>query len=291
MFKEKETLLQNMAFMAIIAAIDVVAAILSAFFPIAGIFIMIFLPFFSAVVTLLCKWRYYPIYALAAIGVSMIATAWNMSYTVFYLLPSLITGFLFGLCFKSRLHPIYALLTTSIIQCSLTFAFIPLINFIYEVDTISYFLELFNLTNQRIMVLPMVYIISLIQMVFSYIVLINELKKFRYDEDNHYEKALTYIGLGLTLLVIPFCFFAVNFAYLLMLIALFISIYEIVEFVMNKKIVLIIISGVGLLLGIVLVFSLYAVVLMPYTLLLFNTTNIVIFITLLIYNLSRKQVC
>ena len=61
MFKEKETLLQNMAFMGIMAALNVLLSCLGAYVPIAGIFVMIFLPFFSAVTAMICKWRYYPI--------------------------------------------------------------------------------------------------------------------------------------------------------------------------------------------------------------------------------------
>lgn len=294
MFKEKETLLQNMAFMAIIAAIDVVMAILSALFPVAGVFIMILLPFFSAVVALLCKWRYYPIYAIAAIGVSFIAMAWNASYTVFYLLPSLLTGFLFGVSFRKKMHPTYALLMTSIVQCAMTFVFIPLIDFLYEVNTIEQFLFWFKVSDIPYIheiVLPFVYFISLVQMVFSYIVLTNELKKFHYEENYLWETFLPTFGFVFTLLVIPCSFISTAFAYFFMMLALFIGVHELVQMISKKEKVIAIISGAGIFLSIVLVFSLYQVVKMPHTLLLFNSANLIIFVTRIVYNLRRKQIC
>ena len=147
MFKEKETLLQNMAFMGVMAALNVLLSALGTYVPIVGIFIMIFLPFFSAITSMICKWKYYPIYALATILVALCATFWHTEFTIFYLIPSVITGFLFGLCFKLKLNGTYSLLFTSLAQLGLTYVALPIIQAIYGTDLIHTFLVLFQLDN------------------------------------------------------------------------------------------------------------------------------------------------
>jgi len=288
MFRKRETILENISLMALMAAINVIAGIIASFFPIAAIFIVILMPFFSAAIALNCKWKYYPIYVLATIAVALISLSWNMGYTVFYIIPSLITGFLFGLCFTYKLNGIYSLLATSIIMCAIKFLSILLINFIYDIDLVNQFLALFNLSSNelaKLMVLPFAFLISFVQMVFSYIVLYNELTKFDYIVENENSKLLSYIGLGSSVLVIPFAFFAVSFSYTFMFISLILMVNIFVEIVfkLNKK--LIIGFSISIFISIILLLALYQKIKMPYALLLLNTSNILIFSIYFIYNL------
>ena len=292
MFKEKETLLQNMAFMGIMAALNVLLATLGAFFPVAGVFIMIFLPFFSAVTALICKWRYYPIYAVATIGVSICATLWHTEFTIFYLIPSVITGFIFGLCFRLKLSGTYSLLLTSLIQLSLTYIALPIIQAIYGTNLIQTFLTLFQLDgneNALIIVPSFIYLLSLAQMLLSYIVLSNEIKKFTDDEANQNGVLIKCIGLALAILVIPFVFNFVSLSYLLMFVSLFISVSVLIDTIFKKNKIEIIFTSIFLGLGFILVFALYSVVKMPYAFLLINTSNILLFTFSLLYNLKRER--
>lgn len=298
MFKKRETLLQNLAFMAIIAAINVIAIALAALFPIAGVFIFILLPFFSAMVANICKWRYYPIYAIATIGVALAATFWNTATTIFYLFPSIITGFLFALPSRLKLKDIYTILLTSVAQCGLIYLLIPIINGLYGINVIEQGLRLFKLDatpNIYIIVPSVIYLISLAQMILSYIVLSNEIKKFDIDSDGKKgESLLKAIGMGLSILVIPFVFFAPHVSYMFMLIALVLSVYEFIEIIWQKRKFLIVLSSIALISGFVLVFILYNLIAKPYALLLINTSNILIFSISLInlYNVNRaKKVC
>lgn len=296
MFTKKETLLQNMAFMGIMAAINVLLCTLGAYLPITGIFVMIFLPFFSAIVTMLCRWKYYPIYAIATIGVSLCATLWNTEYTLFYLIPSVITGFLFGFCFSKKLNGTYAILLTSLTQLGLTYLMLPIIKGIYGTDLIYTFLTLFKLIDNfdyvMVIVPSFIYLLSLSQMVFSYIVLINEIKKFDTLEEKPIDKTLTLIGIGLAVLVIPFMFFAVNVSYLFMFIALFVSSSIIVNSVIERYKPKIVLNFIFLMFGFILVFALYSKINKPYAFLLIDTSNILILTFSLLYNLKRaKKVC
>lgn len=295
MFKEKNTLIENMAFMGIIASINVICCVLAAFFPIASIFILIFLPFFSAVVSLICKWRYYPIYLFATIGVALGVTFWNTQYTIFNLIPSLITGFLFGLSFKKHLSGTYALLFTSIVQCGIAYALIPIINGIYSCDIINQFLTFFKLNNKAniyVIVPSFIYLLGLIQMTFSYIVLNNELKKFKQENWTNNNVLLIYIGMGISVIVIPLMFASLAISYLLMFIALFIAISIFIDLIETKNRLIIVFSSIGLAIGFLSIFIFYSLLEMPFTLILIDLSNICIFIIALLYNLIReKRVC
>lgn len=293
MFKKKETLLQNITFMGIVGAINVLMCVLGAYLPITGIFIIIFLPFFSAAVTLLCKKKYYPIYAFATIGVALVATLWNTEFTLFYLIPSVITGFLFGFCFSKKLNGVYSLLFTSIAQFGLTYLMLPIIKGIYGTDLIYVFLKLFNLLDSQeyimIIVPSFIYLLSLVEMIFTYIVLTNELNKFKLFTDNEINLPIILIGLGLSILTLIFSFFAVNIAYLIMFISLFITVSILTELITSENKPKILLSIFIFALGFILVFALYQFVKMPYTLLLINTSNILIAPLGLLYNLKRVK--
>ena len=111
LFSKKETLIQNMTFMGIFSAINVVISLLSTIlFAVAtpiSILLIIVLPLTSTVVELFCKDKYYPIYLFSTIGLSLVVTMWDMQNTIFYLIPSVFTGYIFGLLTKKRISGIY----------------------------------------------------------------------------------------------------------------------------------------------------------------------------------------
>ena len=61
-FSKRETLVQNIAFLAIMAAINVVLLLLATLLPYLLLFLTMILPFVSLLVTIYCKKRYYPMY-------------------------------------------------------------------------------------------------------------------------------------------------------------------------------------------------------------------------------------
>ena len=92
-FKKRETLLQNMTYMGIMAAINFIFILLSSFIPFLLFVLVFILPLASAVVTVFCKKRYYIIYFVVTGALCLLI---NAPDTMFYVIPSLITGFIFG---------------------------------------------------------------------------------------------------------------------------------------------------------------------------------------------------
>ena len=126
MFKKRETLTQNIAYMGLMAAINVIFVLLTYFVPFL-IFVLVFvLPLTSVVVTIFCEKKYLPIYMLATIGLCLIATMNNFSDTLFYVIPALISGVVFGLLVERKVSPVWIIFVSSLITTGLSYAFLVL---------------------------------------------------------------------------------------------------------------------------------------------------------------------
>lgn len=240
LFSKRETLLQNMALMGIMAAINIIVAVISAFVPVISLFLVLILPLSSTLVELYCKDRYYPIYAIATIGLSLVATMWNMETTIFYVVPSILTGYIFGLMSKKNVPSIYSIFTASVIQTGVTIAFIPLINFLFDVDLIKTFLTFFRVEMffyVEDFVLAFIFVMSLIQVALSYAIISQEIKKFGFEErsDDKYRIIYQVLCTVFALLEIPFAFFYIPMSYVFMMMAIYFAVFIIIDFIYDKK--------------------------------------------------------
>lgn len=187
---KKITLTQNLTYMALMAAINVIFSLLAMFFPLSAFFLMIALPLTSVIVTLYCQNRYFIIYAIATILLSLIVTMQNMEMTIFYVIPSLASGFLFGMLIKYKWNAAYILLSASLLQVAISYLTIPIISAIYGPDMIVVFLTLLKLENNAEIaqiVLPTIFAFSFVQSIFSYMIIQGEIHKFNYDVNTSYD--------------------------------------------------------------------------------------------------------
>lgn len=240
LFSKRETLLQNMALMGIMAAINIIVAVISAFVPVISLFLVLILPLSSTLVELYCKDRYYPIYAIATIGLSLVATMWNMETTIFYVVPSILTGYIFGLMSKKNVPSIYSIFTASVIQTGVTIAFIPLINFLFDVDLVKTFLTFFRVDSffyVEDFVLAFIFVMSLIQVALSYAIISQEIKKFGFEERNDDKYRIIYqiLCTVFALLEIPFAFFYIPMSYVFMMMAIYFGVFILIDFIYDKK--------------------------------------------------------
>ena len=185
-FKKRETVVQNIAYMAIMAAINVIFVLLTAVLPPLMFLIIFVLPLTSTIVTLFCKKRYFPIYFVATIGLCLITTVGIYIYdTFFYVLPSLITGFIFGILIEKRAPAIYIITISSIIQYVITFlTFIILDAILPNMNFIEALLNIFGLGNfifKDIFAHVFLYFLAAAQSAFTYAFLKGEVVKFGYE--------------------------------------------------------------------------------------------------------------
>ncbi len=256
LFSKRETIQQNIAFMAIMAAINIVLSVISAFVPFMSIFLFLLMPLTSALVEFFCKDRYYPIYFAASIGLSLVATLWNTETTFFYLIPSLLTGYIFGLVSKKSIPSIYSILISSLIQMGCLLGFIPLVNFIYGTDVILTFKTLLNLqdsTKINVIIPAFIFLISLIQMCLSYAIISNELKKMNIEEKHiqKYEWIYQLLLFVFSLLMIPSSFFIKEISFVLLFINIFLAVYIIKDYIISKNYYTLIVFLGGLVINIV----------------------------------------
>ena len=252
LFNKKETLIRSMPLMAMMAAINVIFSLFTAFVPLLSVALIIFIPLTSTIVEVYCKDRYFPIYAVATLGLSVVVSLSAIDFTLFYLVPSIVTGYIFGLMAKKNFPNLWGILIASILQTGISFAFIPLIQLITEhnlIDDIKIILQVTDSVYFNNLIILLFFIVGLIQTVLSFIVVSNELKKFGVQNNDQKDWKLPValgtilssgLAVGLFFVYVPISLLCVGFAWYF---AVFSLIFEIKR--VNK--IGIIIMGVMLL--------------------------------------------
>ncbi len=247
LFKKKETIIQNLTFMAIMAVINLLIAVLIAFTSFIAVFLILFLPLINTLVAYYTKARYYPIYIFASLGLTIVATLWNIDTTIFYVLPSLLIGFLFGLFAKFKINPTFTILLSAFIELGFYYLGIYFVHLISGVDIIESLVDIFNIEMATIKIYfpSILLIISLIQIYLSYLIIYNEFKRFEKDLFLIKEgKIIQYLlDLILVILIIIGYFYSLTLAYIALVTFYYFAIISIIMAIMNiQKIKLIIFS-------------------------------------------------
>ena len=242
LFKKRETLVQNIAYMAIMAAINVIFVLLTALLP-PLMFLMVFvLPLTSAVVTLFCKKRYFPIYAIVTVGLCLLTTSAIYIYdTFFYVIPSLITGFVFGFMIEKKVPAIYIIVGSTVLQYVLSFlTFLILDSILPEINFIDALLGIFGLADfafKDCFIHLFLYTLASIQTVFAYFILKREVKKLGFeiviDIKLHY--LLFAIGIFIDILALVMVFVYAPLVYVFIVMNLPFMVYEIVNLIYTRK--------------------------------------------------------
>lgn len=291
---ERENLTKSIPLMALMAAINIIVAELAGLSPIVSLFLILVLPLTSAVVELCCKDRYFPIYAVATFGLSLALTFWNLETTIFYVLPSIVTGYIFGLLAKHKIPVVWSIIAATLAQTAMSYALIPLVNFIFQVDIILTFktaLGLKEMTYVDMMIPSFIFVISLIQVSLSQLIVSQELQKFGIKEIDKAvsENICSGIGLGISLLIIPFYFISLNFAYLFLMISLYFAIYKTFMFIYEGKYLWLIPIGVSIVVNIILVATLNQYMKVASSFLLLGFTSACICLISIVFSYLHKK--
>ena len=246
---KKETLIRTISFMSFFVAINVICSFLTTVVPVLGIVLIIFLPLTSAVVEVNCKDRWFPIYAFATIGLSIVVTLSSIDFTIFYIVPSIFTGYIFGLFSKKKLPAMYAIFFATVIQTGLSFAFIPLIQLITGSNLFDVFMKIFRISNKfwfDTLILLIFFVVALMQVVLSFIVVTNELKKFSTEMmQNHTQTQIaSFSSLWAAILAAGFAFFYLPGSLLFVGISFYFAVFVVIDEVYFKNKIALILDGV-----------------------------------------------
>ena len=290
LLQKKTTLVHHITYMGIMTAINLVFIVLATYLPFLMFIPIIFLPFASAIVSYYCLKRYYIIYAVASIGLCMI---FNISDTIFYVAPAVITGFVIGWMLDKKANPFWMILASTIIEAALTFVFIPLINLLSNVDIVETFINAFKLesfTYKVELTYLFIFFISLIQCGLTHFVLLSDAKKIGIDINIAVDSYAPYIvGLEFALiLTFIFALFYLPLALIFLAISLYFAIFLLIDILTSKKI-LIYVLLVVLLLGAFFSFAIfYTKLTAPFGVVLFTLVPITILLVSFINNYLLK---
>lgn len=291
--EKKQTLVQNITYMALMAAINVIFVLLTTLVPFLVFLIVFVLPLTSTIVTLHCKKRYFPIYAVATIGLCMLCTIWKIDDTIFYVIPSIISGFVFGFLVERKIPSFWIILSTTLIQIGFTYASIPLIKVMTGRDIIQDFATVFLIKDFIYLdyVTPcFIFFLALAQEILAFVIIREELPKFGYalEEPRNVPLSLA-LSIGTSIvLVVVFAFVYGPLAYLFTLIGLFLTIYAITYLIIQNKIIIYILLGASLLVSFFLFAVFYSMVKAPLGLLFINILFFIVSIIVLFNNYLVK---
>ena len=288
--KKKTTLVHHITYMGIMTAINLIFIVLATYLPFLMFIPIIFLPFASAIVSYYCLKRYYIIYAVASIGLCLI---FNISDTIFYVVPAIITGFVIGLMLNKKINPFWMILTSTIIEAALTFAFIPLINLLSNVDIVQTFISAFKLDSfsyKTELTYLFIFFISLIQCGLTHFVLLSDAKKIGIEINITVDSFAPYI-IGLELAIIlafVFALFYLPLALVFLAIGIYFAIFLLIDILVSKKIVIYVLLAVLLLLAFFSFAIFYTKLVAPFGVMLFALFPFVILLVSFINNYLLK---
>jgi len=259
-FKKKKTLVGNMAYMALMAAINVIFILLSAWIPVLFILLIFILPLASTIVTYFCEKKYFLIYAIATILLCALASFWDIGNVIFYVIPSLVSGFIFGLLIEKGVSPIFIILCGIVAQIALSYLAIPLIYLIYQRNIVTDFATIFSLQNYAYLKYVQnifICVLAIVQQAISFMIIYEEISKL--DINPRFEKKDNIIvpsaTLGFIALSVVFAFVFPELSYSGMVLSLLLGFYCIGLLISEKKIWIIVTLFISLILSL-FVFSL-----------------------------------
>ena len=171
-FSIKENLKESIPLMSLLSAVNLIMMILITYLPITGVVVVFLLPLPSIICTLFIKSRYYIIYALTSLIISIIFCIGDFTSVLFTLIPVLISSFVYAFLIKCNLGVLNSLVLTSFIL-----TFIEIICNLLNIQNIEY------LNNS---IPTFVYLYSLVQGLMMLITTYDQVKKF-YIEDFYYK--------------------------------------------------------------------------------------------------------
>ena len=285
MLSKRTTLIQNISHMAIVSAINIIFVILANFIPILSILLVLILPLLSAVTIIYCEKKYFPIYVVATIGLCLLVSINNIGDVLFYVLPSIITGAIFGLFIEKKINSLWSISTAVIAQFVLTISINPLIKLITGINLI-------DLISKYMDGSIFILLISFAQIILSYFVIKEEIKKLGIDVNFKLERKdisiILFVIIILTLLQIPFAFIYISLSYVFMVLAMVYSLIFIVYFMFKKVRWIYIFTPVSFAISIILFAILFPLMDIKYGLLLINLYFIIPLIPSIIYFFENK---
>lgn len=295
LLKKRETPVQNIAYIAIMAAINVIFVLISNLLPILFVLLVFILPLTTVIVTIYCKKIYIPIYMIATIGLCFI-TSFGMHIfdTLIYVIPSLITGFLFGIAVEKHIPILYTLLVVTVVQFGLSYLTFYIIGII--TNNVAFFDSIYKLVGlgeysfKEVLTNILLLIVSETQILITYLIVKYEVERIGLEINLEVKNRFVLYLVSIALLVVGLIsyFYFPNWTLTLLLLAAPIVVYEGVSLLGQKRVSIYISLGSSFLAFCFLFAFLYEYLLAPNHLFLISTFFVAITIIDFIFNYCLK---
>lgn len=255
---------ENLTFVSIMTAITVAFFAILNFIPFSFLIIIMVFPFVSFIVGIVCKKRYFPLFFVASFLLSLTFSFHDISNLLFYLVPSLITGFFMAVLSNKKISIYFQIGLAALIQLILTLLFVPVIEVIYEVNIIFDIVKLFGLDEYKHIdsfILPVMLFVSLVQTFVSYIFIIICAQKLKitiiYKDEKQYFYGVFAAIFGLLTFIFAFSniFKWINFTFFLCSIYFFVLMLIDFKFKNPLEIIVLIVSVILAIVMYVLLFN------------------------------------
>lgn len=243
LLKKREKPTENIAFIAILSAITVVFFAILNFVPFAFIMICLLFPFLSFVVGKVCRKSYFILYFFSSVLLSCTFAFYDLSNLLFYLIPSLLSGFLMAIFTERKISIYYQILLASGINFIFMLISVPFIELIYEINIISDIIKIFGLENAKSIdsfIYSTIFLFNMIQSIISYIFIIIVSPKLGIKLQYKDEKKYFYGGFAAIfgILTFIFAFFKIlpRINFLLFLLEIYFIVVMLIHFNYKSKI-------------------------------------------------------
>lgn len=147
LFRERTRPAEIISVMALLSGIVALFALVSGFFPFLTPFLMVIVPLAPAFVALVCPLKFLPLFLLTSFGASLGVAFFDFQALLFYLLPSLCVGALYGLLQKKNVSAILNLFLNGVLSTILLLGTLATSKGIYGLSFYDLFVALFPLMN------------------------------------------------------------------------------------------------------------------------------------------------
>ncbi len=295
--KKNRTLANNITFIALMAAFNFIFALLMVYLPAFSLVLYVFLPFVTTITVLHVDKKYLSIYYISSILLTFIINLNGLDFIIFTLIPSLITGSVFGICLEKKVNSVTAILLSSFCQFAFSLLTIPLINAIYmnNQSIINVFRTFLGENREYLtykLFLPTVFAVSLAQNIISFLIISSEMNKFKVTINNSDELSIaySYIACGLFLLTIISIFVFDDLMYLLLSLTLVLSLLLLFTNQLKYKKALISIGTITIILMVILLVIMIGANLTLYAPLLLLIPCLIIIIFSLFLSMKKRNI-
>lgn len=172
--------MKSLALAGLMTSINIIIILLSSFqfsYVFSDILLTLFFPLITTLTFLLCEKRTAFCYFIASLTICFFI---QFEKTIFYLLPSMLSGFLFALFIKKKWNYIYALISVSLFNALMTALLFFISEKLFSLPVYQAFQTIFRLDEQRAKeVFPLfIAITSMAQTILNAFIIYYELPKY-----------------------------------------------------------------------------------------------------------------